>query len=602
LVDLYPPIAVDNKDYYPTIAFQRVDIAPSPPPLSWSPELGVAAGVEKTLGTWNATKAQRLLHQQVSGKQVGKEYSNEAEGNRLPWEDSLRQALSKHRPKGIFALQPSADIAANPIMNLADQTIRVLPSPSTIRDAIKPTLPQTPAGKALEFVIIYAGINFATASATPSPADGGMHKNPAAAATIRIHGSNTIGVELAPALVEEFLKRENATNITRLPTDDPQQIVIQGTLPGQPQPEIIEILAHGSATAFADLPAERCDIGMSSRQIKADEAQACATAGLGNMFLPKCEHILGVDGITIIVNRANMIETLSKDQLAGIFSGRIRDWRDVGGSPGFIMLYGRDAKSGTFDTFKALVLGGANLPTSAHLIEDSRELSKKVAGDPLSIGFVGHPFIGENRALAISDRGTMPFTPNRFTIATEDYPLSRRLYFYTPATPPNPLVRKFLEFALADNEGQQVVTKHRFFGQRPTVVQPPTRKDTLPPVYANEIRDAARVDLNFRFRTGSSDLDSKAVADLDRLKTLLAKPEYAGKYLLLIGFADSTGSAIQNLALSKDRARAVALQLQSRGLTAALVTGFGQELAVAANDTPEGREKNRRVEVWLRDH
>ena len=64
--------------------------------------------------------------------------------------------------------------------------------------------------------------------------------------------------------------------------------------------------------------------------------------------------------------------------------------------------------------------------------------------------------------------------------------------------------------------------------------------------------------------------------------------------------SDGIGGVAKNLALSKDRAHAVAVQLESRGIKPAVVTGFGKELPVASNDTEEGRDKNRRVEVWLR--
>ena len=67
-----------------------------------------------------------------------------------------------------------------------------------------------------------------------------------------------------------------------------------------------------------------------------------------------------------------------------------------------------------------------------------------------------------------------------------------------------------------------------------------------------------------------------------------------------MGFADNTGAASLNLDLSKRRAGAVAEQMRRQGIEPVLVTGFGADLPVADNSTPEGREKNRRVEVWIR--
>jgi hypothetical protein len=90
------------------------------------------------------------------------------------------------------------------------------------------------------------------------------------------------------------------------------------------------------------------------------------------------------------------------------------------------------------------------------------------------------------------------------------------------------------------------------------------------------------------------------VADLDSLVELLANPTYQQRRLLVLGFSDNSGSASRNLALSKDRAKAVAEPLQMRGITVSLVSGYGKDVPVASNKEEDGREKNRRVEVWLR--
>jgi len=73
-----------------------------------------------------------------------------------------------------------------------------------------------------------------------------------------------------------------------------------------------------------------------------------------------------------------------------------------------------------------------------------------------------------------------------------------------------------------------------------------------------------------------------------------------GQNLLLFGFADDSAARDQNLALSKERAEVVAEQLRRRGVLPAVIDGFGSFLPVASNSTEEGKEKNRRVEVWLR--
>ena len=115
-----------------------------------------------------------------------------------------------------------------------------------------------------------------------------------------------------------------------------------------------------------------------------------------------------------------------------------------------------------------------------------------------------------------------------------------------------------------------------------------------------EVSGAGRLNLNLRFRAGTSQLDNNTFGDLDRLVELLANPIYQKRDLLLFGFSDSSGAPRQNLTLSKDRAKAVAEQLQIRGIKPSFVDGFGKDMPIASNNTQEGREKNRRVEIWLR--
>ena len=412
---------------------------------------------------------------------------------------------------------------------------------------------------------------------------------------LRVHGSNTIGAQLMPSLAEKYLEQQGATDVRRIP-GKPDETVIQGVLPGDSSPKSIEIEAHGSATAFTDLAQGKCDVGMASRKIKPEET--AALSGLGDMTSPASEHVLGLDGIAVIVSPANPIQSLTKDQLSSIFSGAVTSWNQMLAPRGAIRVYARDSKSGTYDTFKTLVLGTGNLVSSAVRIEDSRVLSDKVASDPDAIGFIGLPYIRSAKAVAISDSGSRPLLPTRLTVSTEDYALSRRLYLYTPANPSNQLTAGFVSFALSKS-GQDSVAENGFVAQNVTAESIATVSDG-PSQYKRITRGAERLSLDFRFRTGSAGLDNKALVDLDRVVTFLTDLKYPGRNVMLIGFADSTGTDAINISLSKSRAKAVADQFAPRGLDVGLSTGFGSALPVASNATEDGRQKNRRVEIWLK--
>jgi glucose/mannose transport system substrate-binding protein len=285
------------------------------------------------------------------------------------------------------------------------------------------------------------------AAATPevpaTPVPSGGHR-----VVLKLHGSNAIGAELAPAIGEEFLKHEGAISVQRKPGLREDETNLEAILPEESaEPLIIQIQAHGSKAAFDDLAAGACDIGMSSRRIKAEEAQRCARAGLGDLVSAGGEHLLGLDAIVVLVHKSNPVNALNKEQLADIFSGKITDWSQVGGRPGGINLYAMGDRSGTFDTFKALVLGNRTLSPRALRYESNAKLSDDVATDNNGIGFAGMGFMRGAKALALGEPGANPVMATPFSIVSQEYPLSRQLLLYSAVEPQSPWVRKFLDFA-----------------------------------------------------------------------------------------------------------------------------------------------------------
>jgi phosphate transport system substrate-binding protein len=413
---------------------------------------------------------------------------------------------------------------------------------------------------------------------------------------LRLAGSNTIGDTLGPALAEAFLKERGATDVRILPGANSQEKIVQGLLPGDSRASAITIAAHGSATAFATLAGNGCEIGMASRKIKADEA-AKLTA-LGDMTSAGNEHILGLDGIAVIVKPTNPADHLSKDQIMKIFTGEITDWSQLGSSHGTIKIYARDDNSGTYDTFKSLVLAGKPLAPGAQRIEDSKALSDAVAADPNGIGFIGLPYIQSAKPIAVSEKGTQSLLPTRLTVGTEDYLLSRRLYLYTPATPSNTYTRQFIEFALS-KQGQDVVAASGFVAQNVAQVAQTVSEDA-PEEYKQLTQEANRLSLDFRFQSGQTVLDNKAKVDLDRVVSLIADLKVTGDKIMLFGFSDSIGSPAANQALSLSRAKAVESEFAERGLTPTIVRGFGAGLPVASNGSDDRQARNRRVEIWIR--
>lgn len=411
----------------------------------------------------------------------------------------------------------------------------------------------------------------------------------------RVHGSNTVGEKLAPRLVESYLMARGAVNIKTQQGKSPVEKAVSAELNGRI--EFIEIHAHGSSTAFTDLLAGTAELGMASRRIK-DAERESLQAKSGDLTEPGAEHIIGLDGLAIITDNKNTIAQLAMPDLVKIFSGEVTNWSEVGGENLPIKVYARDENSGTWDSFKSLVLdpAKANLVMNATRVESSSELSDAVAKETGAIGFIGLPYVRRAKLLAISATKTSkPILPTHFTVSTEDYPLARRLYFYLPQKNINADAEEFVKFS-ATERGQSIVEDIGLVSQNIKTGQPFNND-----FYPQEMRDltsrSQRLSINFRFKDGSDELDTKAISDLERLVKYMEVN--APKRVQLFGFSDSEGDKSQNTELSLRRAKVVEQHLVARGIYPLVARGMGEQAPLASSNTEEGRRMNRRVEVWI---
>ncbi|WP_206674681.1 phosphate ABC transporter substrate-binding/OmpA family protein [Rheinheimera pleomorphica] len=411
---------------------------------------------------------------------------------------------------------------------------------------------------------------------------------------LRVHGSNTVGEKLAPALLEAFLAQQGGRAFSWQQGNSEVERQLRYDAAGQTA--AIELHAHGSGTAFTGLLAGKADIGMSSRRVTADEVTQ-ARAELGDLSKIGNEHIIALDGLAIIVNQNNSLKAISTETLAKIYAGEISRWSQLGGVDKPIVLLARDNNSGTYDTFNSLVLKkhGKKLADNAKRFESSTELSVAVSQDEAAIGFIGLNYISYNKALAISEGAdTTPIYPTRFTISTEDYALSRRLYLYTP-TAASQLAKDFAQFAISE-QGQQLVEQSGLISQN-IRIEKAFAVEGAPASYNRYAETGQRLSLNFRFNYGENDLDNKGKRDLERLIRFME--QNSGRRLVLMGFSDAVGAVAKNEELALRRAKAVERELTARGIPVVAVESYGELLPVANNDTDAGRERNRRVEVWV---
>lgn len=413
---------------------------------------------------------------------------------------------------------------------------------------------------------------------------------------LRIHGSNTIGAALGPALVQGLMRQQGLVKIHSETPDSANELRIVGET-AQGRRVEVELAAHGSSTGFTALKAGNADLAASSRPIK--DREVTDLQALGDLKSPGAEQVIAIDGLAIILHPQNPLNQLDTVQLARIFSGEVKTWEEVGGSGGTIHLYARDDQSGTYDTFKELVLSGRGktLGSAAKRFESSEQLSDAISLDPQGIGFIGLPYVRQAKAVAIVDGQSQAMLPQGNLIATEDYPLSRRLFLYLPPAGNNPWAEALVAFAQS-SQGQAIVAANGFIAQTVQAMSV-TPNALMPEGYQGLSRHAQRLSVNFRFEEGSASLDNKARQDLSRVLDYIKQHGKNDRQVSLVGFGDAKSDPARADLLSKLRAMAVRRELVKSGVVLREIRGFGAEMPVAANSADEGRIKNRRVEVWV---
>lgn len=440
-------------------------------------------------------------------------------------------------------------------------------------------------------------------------------------ADVAIVGSEEIGLGMMPLLMTGFAASMDAdAELTNLSAGQSIATLVDDGGFGDEIGSFL-ISATDDDNAFEALLDGSATVGMSSRRITQDEARALRADGAGSMVSPTQERIIAVDSMVVVTHPSNPVETLTKDQLAGIFSGQITNWSELGGADRDINVITRNPDSASYDFFMSYLYGDERpnfLPQG--ISESDQDLSNVVFLDRNSIGYLGFAFQRGAKPVTLVNECGIPTTPDAFSAKTEEYTLNRRMYLYNRADNVDAQSQDFLDFMISQ-EADGVIGKSGFINlsiQSRSQDVSDTRRASLTDQVVqydsgfegevlqemlNEMDNTDRLSTTFRFRTGSSRLDERGRLDLQRLVTYLEDVP-AGATVKLVGFTDDVGAFDANRHLAIERADQVAENLTEiagdrlAGITIETL-GFGEVAPSACNISDRGRGINRRVEVWL---
>jgi len=220
------------------------------------------------------------------------------------------------------------------------------------------------------------------------------------------------------------------------------------------KPEIkINLNGGGSQVGIDALVDGISDIAMSSRELKEEEKEK-----LRKKRMEAKGHIVAWDGIVPIVHPSNPVKNLTLAQLKEIYTGKVTDWKEVGGKKGSIVVLSRDSTSGTHEVWSEMVLNHEPVVAAAQLRGSSEAVLESVASDPNAIGYDGIDYVeGNARVKSVSVDGVKA---SAAAVTDRSYKIARPIYMFTRGNP-NALVIEFLDFVLSP-EGQALVKEAKF--------------------------------------------------------------------------------------------------------------------------------------------
>jgi phosphate transport system substrate-binding protein len=219
-------------------------------------------------------------------------------------------------------------------------------------------------------------------------------------------------------------------------------------------PEVkIQVTGGGSGIGFAALQNNATDIADASRPIKPAERAACIKAFGKN---PR-EYKVALDGLSVYVNSANPLNEVSTEQLEQIFTGKVKNWKQLGGNEMPITIYSRENSSGTYEFFKEHILKGQDFSSSAQTMPGTAALLQAVSRDPNGIGYGGAAYGQGAKALKIKKTTDSPaIEPTEENVVSGKYPIWRYLYNYLSPDKDKGEIAAYLNW-IRSGEGQKIV-------------------------------------------------------------------------------------------------------------------------------------------------
>ncbi len=221
----------------------------------------------------------------------------------------------------------------------------------------------------------------------------------------------------------------------------------------------IAVVGGGTSTGIRALIDGTADIANASRKMKPEEMSEAESKGMKPQ-----EYPIALDGVAIVVSPGMPLKSLSIPQLKDIFSGKLTNWKQVGGSDSAITVISRESNSGTYLYIKDTILKDESYVGDAIMVQSSPGVGVEVAKRNNAIGYLGIADAHRNPQIKIvsiaKEANSLAVLPSIQTVKSGEYPLSRPLLIYVSAEPAGQS-KQFIEFMLS-KDGQRIVEEQGY--------------------------------------------------------------------------------------------------------------------------------------------
>jgi phosphate transport system substrate-binding protein len=225
----------------------------------------------------------------------------------------------------------------------------------------------------------------------------------------------------------------------------------------------IQVTGGGSGIGFAALQNGTTDIAIVSRRIKTTERAAC----IRTFYQDPREYKVALDGLLVYVHGSNQVSELSLTQIKDVFTGKVRNWKELGGADAPITVYGRENSSGTYAFFKEFVLRGRDFAAQVQSVPGTAALLQAISRDRNGIGYGGTAHgVGARPLKVKTTDDSEGVEPAEMTIFSGRYPIWRYLYVYLNPEKDKGQIAAFLNWVRSD-AGQSVVKGLGFYPLQP---------------------------------------------------------------------------------------------------------------------------------------